>query len=265
MTELGHNGTENIHLHGIIWTEEEPQKIRKHWKNGYVWLGNQNSYGQITNYVNAKTVNYIIKYITKIDEQHKAYQPKIPCSKGIGAGYMKRSDWENAKYKENGKTKETYINSQGFKMALPMYYRNKIYTEEEREKLWIEKLDKEERWVCGEKVSIKGNEYEEYNKLRDWYREKSKRLGYGNGEMKWSHKKYEEERRELLHRKRLGKDETIVAHCREARVTSALDETRFAKKTLMRKDWQEEWEYNGTIWHGDEPDWVNESGMIVSW
>ena len=41
----------------------------------------------------------------------------------------------NAKYKENGKTKETYINSQGFKMALPMYYRNKIYTEEEREKL----------------------------------------------------------------------------------------------------------------------------------
>ena len=54
---------------------------------------------------------------------------------------MKRSDWENAKYKENSETKETYINSQGFKMALPMYYRNKIYTEEEREKLWIEKLD----------------------------------------------------------------------------------------------------------------------------
>ena len=59
----------------------------------------QNSYGQITNYVNEKTVNYIIKYITKIDEQHKTYQPKILCSKGIGAGYMKRSDWENAKFK----------------------------------------------------------------------------------------------------------------------------------------------------------------------
>ena len=101
---------------------------------------------------------------------------------------MKRSDWENAKYKENGETKETYINSQGFKMALPMYYRNKIYSEEEREKLWIEKLDKEERWVCSEKVSIKDNDYNEYNKLRNWYREKSKRLGYGNGEMKWSQK-----------------------------------------------------------------------------
>ena len=84
MTELGHNGTENIHLHGIIWTKEDAKKIRKQWKNGFVWLGNQNSYGQITNYVNSKTVNYIIKYITKIDEQHKAYQPKILCSKGIG-------------------------------------------------------------------------------------------------------------------------------------------------------------------------------------
>ena len=88
VTELGHNGTENIHLHGIIWTKEDAQKIRNHWKNGFVWLGSQNSYGQITNYVNEKTVNYIIKYITKIDEQHKAYKPKILCSKGIGAVYI---------------------------------------------------------------------------------------------------------------------------------------------------------------------------------
>ena len=190
---------------------------------------------------------------------------KILCSKGIGAGYMKRSDWENAKYKENGQTKETYINSQGFKIALPMYYRNKIYSEEEREKLWIEKLDKEERWVCGEKVSIKDNDYDKYNKLRDWYREKSKRLGYGNGEMKWSQKKYEEERRILLHRKRLGKDETTHAHCREARVTPASDDTK--RYSYMDSiDWRKDWEYNdGIIWHGDEPDWVNESGMIVSW
>ena len=56
----------------------------------------------------------------------------------------------NAKYKENGETKETYINSQRFKMALPMYYRNKIYTEEEREKLWLEKLDKEETPAAGD-------------------------------------------------------------------------------------------------------------------
>ena len=49
--------------------------------------------------------------------------------------------------------------------------------------------------------------------------------------MKWSQKKYEEERRELLHRKRLGKNETEDAHCREAREAFALDETRFAKKT----------------------------------
>ena len=178
---------------------------------------------------------------------------------------MKRSDWENAKYKENGKTKETYITAQGFKMALPMYYRNKIYSEEEREKLWIEKLDKEERWVCGEKVSIKDNDYEGYNKLRDWYREKSRRLGYGNGEMKWSQKKYEEERRELLHRKRLGINQAADAHCRGARVTSALDDTK-RYSYMDGIDWTQEWQYNdGTIWHGDEPDWVDDGGIIVSW
>ena len=69
-----------------------------------------------------------------------------------------------ARVLESGEPKETYITSQGFKMTLPTYYRNKIYTEEEKEKLWIEKLNKEERWVCGEKVSIKDNDYEGYNK-----------------------------------------------------------------------------------------------------
>ena len=33
--------------------------------------------------------------------------------------------------------------------GLPIYYRNLIYTEEEREKLWIEKLNKGERWIGG--------------------------------------------------------------------------------------------------------------------
>ena len=50
---------------------------------------------------------------------------------------------------KEGETKETYKNKTGHETALPIYYRNKIYNEEEREKLWIQKLDKEERWVGG--------------------------------------------------------------------------------------------------------------------
>ena len=61
-------------------------------------------------------------------------------------------------------------------MALPIYYRNKIYTEEEKEKLWLEKLDKEERWICGEKIDVSKSEKEYFN-LLEYYREKNERLG----------------------------------------------------------------------------------------
>ena len=37
---------------------------------------------------------------------------------------------------------------------MPIYYRNKIYTEEEKEKLWLIKLDNEERWVENAKDEI---------------------------------------------------------------------------------------------------------------
>ena len=36
ITELGHNGTENIHLHGILWTELKRAEIEKIWQYGYI-------------------------------------------------------------------------------------------------------------------------------------------------------------------------------------------------------------------------------------
>ena len=37
------------------------------------------------------------------------------------------------------------------RVNLPIYYRNHIYTEEEREKLWINKLDAQTRYILGVK------------------------------------------------------------------------------------------------------------------
>ena len=101
ISELGHNGTENVHLHGIIWTENR-ELISKHWKYGYIWMSDKKK-----GYVNEQTVNYITKYITKVDLDHKNYNPKILCSKGIGKGYLERPDAQNNKYKA-GETKEYY-------------------------------------------------------------------------------------------------------------------------------------------------------------
>jgi hypothetical protein len=199
VTELGGNGTENIHLHGVIWTNESAEEINKIWKYGFTWVGDKGNGG----YVNEKTINYIVKYVNKTDEKHKEYNSKILTSAGIGKNYIDRIDSENNKYKGKD-TKETYTTKQGIKIALPIYYRNKIYTDEEKEKLWLQKLDQEIRWVNGEKVDISNGE-EDYYKLLEWHRAKNKRLGYGDDSKNWEQKRYENSRRNLLVKQRIWK------------------------------------------------------------
>lgn len=199
VTELGGNGTENIHLHGILWTKENEKTIKEIWKYGFIWVGDKNNGG----YVNEKTINYIVKYVNKIDTKHKEYNSKILTSAGIGKNYINRIDAEKNKFK-GPETKETYTTKQGLNIALPIYYRNKIYTEEEKEKLWLQKLDEEIRWVNGEKVDISKGE-EEYYELLKWHRAKNKRLGYGNDSKNWEQKRYENSKRNLLTKQRIWK------------------------------------------------------------
>ena len=146
--------------------------------------------------MNEKTINYIVKYVNKVDEKHKEYTSKIYTSKGIGRNYTKRSDIKRNEYKKEGGTIETYKTRKGWELGLPIYYRNKLYSDDEKEKLWLEKLDKEVRWVDGVKVDIsKGNE--EYYKLLEVKRAKNKRLGYGDDTENWELKDYENQRRNL--------------------------------------------------------------------
>jgi protein required for attachment to host cells len=191
VTELGQKKTERIHIHGIMWTDEK-EDIEKIWKYGNVWVGE---------FVNGKTINYIVKYVNKVDSLHKEYKSKILTSKGIGSGYINGINVKNNKYKEKG-TNERYTTRSGIKMALPIYYRNKIYSEAEREKLWLEKLDEETRYVNGVKVDISKGE-EEYHKTVEYYRVLNKRLGYGDNEINWERKRYENERRNLKKMERL--------------------------------------------------------------
>lgn len=195
VTELGHNGTENIHLHGILWTDESISEIREKWGYGFIYP--RNDHEEKENYVSERTVNYIVKYIHKQDTINKHYKSKILVSNGIGKGYINSKEAERNKYKANGKTIETYKTRTGHDIAMPIYWRNHIYSEEEREKLWIEKLDTNERYVGGEKINIKHNE-EEYYGLVKWYQAKSERLGYGKGKTDWNEKEYEEQRRDIM-------------------------------------------------------------------
>lgn len=195
ITEIGHNGTENIHMHGIIWTDSEKIKtLAEIWQYGYIWDGNQRNEKK-ENYVNAKTVNYITKYITKKDEKHKTYKPIILTSAGIGSGYINTLNAEANKYKPNN-TNEQYTTNTGTRLSLPIYYRNKIYTEEEREKLWIEKLDKQKRYVLGAEIDVSKGE-DEYIKAIEHARQQNIEMGYLTEVQQWNREKYEEQARKL--------------------------------------------------------------------
>lgn len=204
ITELGHQGTENIHLHGIVWTNEKKEQIRKHWKYGYCWIGKEQPDGSLSNYVSTRTINYCIKYVYKRDIQHKYFKARILTSPGIGKNYTETLNAQRNKYNEI-RTSEAYITETGHKISLPKYWRNKIYTDEEREKLWIEKLDKQIRYVNGIEIDISNGE-DEYYKILKREQEKNRRLGYGDGETKWEQKEYEEQRRQLMINKRLQKE-----------------------------------------------------------
>lgn len=195
ITELGQNETERIHLHGIIFTEESNDTIENLWKYGQIWVGN---------YVNEKTINYIIKYVSKIDLQHKEYKPKILTSSGIGKQYVGTHNYVMSRFRDD-ETREYYTTKTGHKIALPIYYRNKLYTEEEREKLWLQKLDKEERWVMGEKIDVSISD-EDYEKALQYYREKNKRLGYGDDSVNWDEKMYKNNKKRIELRTRYLKE-----------------------------------------------------------
>lgn len=195
ITELGHEGTERLHLHGIIWTDKPLEEVERIWKYGWVWKGNEKQDGTLENYVNDKTINYIIKYVTKTDQDHKYYQSIILTSPGIGANYTQRLDYEKNAYKENGTTNELYRTRTGAKVNMPIYWRNKRYSEQEREKLWIQKIDKNERWIDG--VKLPADKHELIWAVLQVKRELNKELGYGDDEKDWDREQYENQLRKL--------------------------------------------------------------------
>lgn len=202
VTEIGHEGTKNVHIHGIIWTNESLNKVEEVWNYGWMWKGKMIR-GQLVNYVNGETVSYIVKYIHKVDEENKTFKSKILTSPGIGANYTRGYDISTNHYRGEN-TREYYRTPTGHKVSLPIYYRNKVYTDEQKEQLWIDKLNKEERWVCGERVSVKDG-MKEYENLRQFYRRRNAELGYGTGWHSKDRQNYEGQIRKIMQDTRIEK------------------------------------------------------------
>lgn len=195
ITELGQTNTERIHLHGIIWYNDIEFAMSK-WNYGMYYIGE---------WVNEKTVNYIVKYVSKTDKLHRNFTPKVLASTrpAIGSNYFGTSKAKLNEFRGE-ETREYYKTYSGIKLPLPIYYRNKIYSDEERESLWIYRLDKNERYVDGKKIKLNvetGEGLDKYRNAVKAARAKNKRLGYGTNQ-NWKWKEYEEDMRNLLRKER---------------------------------------------------------------
>lgn len=185
ITELGHDNTERIHLHGIIFdnTEHSNEELQNLWKYGWTYTGE---------YCNERTINYIVKYVTKIDIDHKGYEPDIFCSGGIGKIYTEK-EINKKKHLFCGKnTIQYYTLKNGQKISLPIYYRNKFWTQDQRDLLWTYTLDADRTYVrgikCNKISSQKG--YNNYLRLLEHQQKINTELGYGSIDTDWNEKIY---------------------------------------------------------------------------
>lgn len=180
VTELGEEKG-RIHLHGFIWADQA--LIFEKWIYGFVHIGT---------FVNEKSINYMTKYMLK-QSIDKTFVPKVLASAGIGKNYLNRKDSQRNIYKVTN-TKETYRFRNGTEIYLPQYYRNKIYTEDEKELLWIDKIKEGIVYIGGEKCEV--NDEEKYLNLLEFYRRKGKEL-FGDNPQDWEYEKLRKRRKKL--------------------------------------------------------------------
>ena len=188
VTELGED-KDRIHLHGIFFGQKSAELIRRHWKYGFVFIGD---------YCNSRSINYMTKYMLKVDIKHPEFKQIVLASPGIGDRYMNRRDylWQKQNYKNINVATYTFRN--GTKMAMPKYYKNKIFTDDEREKMWINNLNRGLLWIYGEKV--KANDRKTIDNLRRYWQKFGREI-MGDNPIAWNamkqRRKEEKQRRAI--------------------------------------------------------------------
>jgi len=166
ISELGEINN-RLHLHGIIFNFNDISKLDFYWKFGYTYVGN---------YVNEKSINYILTYIFK---SKGLFLPKIFASKGLGLSLLNDPIFKLYTKFNDIKTNDFYQLPSGKRVSIPIYLRNKLYSEDEKEQLWLNKLDKKTIYLKGIKIDISSeNGINDYFKLLDYYSKKDKSLGF---------------------------------------------------------------------------------------
>ena len=219
VTELGEEG-DRIHLHGIFFGQKSAELVRKHWKYGFVFIGC---------FCNSRSINYMTKYMLKVDIKHPMFKQIVLASKGIGDGYFDRLDylWQKQNYKNINVATYTFRN--GTKMAMPKYYKNKLFTDEEREKMWTNNLNRGVLWIYGEKV--KANDWKTIDNLRRYWQNYGINV-MGDNPIAWNAAK--ERRKEEKQRKAIAEAKKLAEKFSTEILTELPSQAEFPMET---KDW----------------------------
>lgn len=187
ITELGEDNG-RIHLHGFIFGNENVNRILEKWKYGFQYKGT---------FCNEKTANYVTKYMLKENKNNPTYTQIILCSKGIGKGYVTEEQTKRIKKLVELKKDLNYIYRNGEKSSLPKYYKDKMLEDKEKEKNFINILDKGYVYVGGEKVNI--TDEETIKNLESYYRELNIKV-HGDNEELWKEakRKRQDEKRQRI-------------------------------------------------------------------
>lgn len=108
-----------LHYHGILFNypkELDVEVLRRLWKYGFVFIG----------YCNPKTINYVVKYITKNGSTVvKKDIPRVIVSKGLGSNF---ADYVKQEFNQMS----PIIQSNGYTISLPRYIVDKVYSLDEQ-------------------------------------------------------------------------------------------------------------------------------------
>ncbi len=152
----------------VLWNASEDD-FRESWEeiNGYCGIGQ---------WMGDRTIKYAVKYFNKVDEKNIDFKGRMWVSPGIGKGYMDRTMGKHKFDDENTRIK--YRHKDGSETVLPRYYRDKIWSEEERIRLWgisLEENGDYEVWIKGVKYDTR---VDNIGKVYEREREKDNRLGF---------------------------------------------------------------------------------------
>lgn len=228
VTELGEDN-DRIHLHGIFFGQRSAELIKKHWKYGFIFIGQ---------YCNSRSVNYMTKYMLKVDIKHPTFKQIVLASPGIGSGYMDRLDylWQKQNYKKIEVATYTFRN--GTKMAMPRYYKDKIFSEREKEVMWVNNLNKGLLWIYGEKV--KANDWKTIDNLRRYWQEYGREV-MGDDPIAWNAMK--ERRKEEKQRRAIAEARKHAEKFRTENLTELPSQADFPMQEI-RYEWDRSIEEN---------------------